>query len=118
MPRPKGSKVALAGANPVRRLRRRFALHAEDAVDGLVPVVVQRAGQGHRENLPGFPWIDHAIIPKPGAGIIRGAFLLIFFQNRFTDRGHSSAFRTLPCFASCATFTVASTSAACSPPMT
>ena len=122
-------------------------LHAEDA-EGVLVRLPALTLQGGREAQPqhaaSVGRVDHTVVPQPRAAVIARAFLLVLVQdgllNSFllveagkqreeeeegmvlslTCLNSSISFweKSMPFFSSWSFFTVASTFAACSPPMT
>ena len=104
-----------------RRARRlsSWPSHPEDAVGRLGDRGMGSGGQAHPEHPAGLERVDDAVVPEPGGRVVRRALVLVLVADRRLER---LLVLGRPLVAACASMpsrrTVASTEAACSPPIT
>src|SRR3954470_16129503 len=60
--------------------------HPEDAVAELAQRRVGARGEGEPEHGAGLRWIDHAVVPEAGGGVVGMALLLVLLADRRLER--------------------------------
>ena len=57
-------------------------LHAEEAELGRFRGCLAGGKEAHCEDLPGVAGVDDAVVPQPGARVVRMAFVLVLLEDR------------------------------------